>query len=73
MKRMTNIAKLTRQQVIINQMFSSLSSTTIIDIASLHLYLLILGTGFWHFKVEYKENSNGEDGDCKVTRIGGLS
>merc|ERR1719219_3224151 len=26
------------------------------------------GTGYWHFKVEYKEH-----GECKVTRIGGLS
>ena len=32
----------------------------------------ILGTGYWHFKVEYKDKDKKDEG-CKVTRIGGLS
>merc|ERR1711874_43157 len=30
------------------------------------------GTGYWHFKVEYKNKEKG-DGECQVNRIGGLS
>ena len=29
-----------------------------------------IGTGYWHFKVEYKDEEHEE---CQVTRIGGLS
>merc|ERR1711981_270662 len=30
------------------------------------------GTGYWHFKVEYKDKEKG-NGECKVTSIPGLS
>ena len=39
-------------------------------IVQLNLTLNITGTGYWHFKVEYKDKK--EEG-CKITRIGGLS
>ena len=43
-----------------------------LDQSAVELQSKPLGTGYWHWKVEYVDKEQ-RDGECKVVRVGGFS